>query len=91
MNYLTLKETSGRSSPVLVDDVDMQELRDEDIDSTAGDKQLNAQQTNRQRLRKIRKEVATQAKKHQVRELIQRRQEVEKKVNIYLDYSFVLY
>lgn len=63
----------------MVADLEMEELNDEDINSVAGDKD---QQMNRQRLRKMRKEIANQAKKQQAREIIQRRQEIEKKVNV---------
>lgn len=60
---------------MLVADLEMQELNDEE--SIADDKQFGQQA---KRLRKMRKETANQAKKQQVRELMQRRQEVEKKV-----------
>jgi hypothetical protein len=77
-----LIDKSGRSSPVMVPEPDMMEL--EDIESVAGDvdpnAQLKPQQPDLRRLRKIRKEIATQEKKRQVRELIQRRQNVEQKV-----------
>lgn len=63
----------------MVADLEMQELRDEDMDSNAGEKMIG-QQLKRQSLRKMRKEIANQAKKQQVREMVQRRQEVEKKV-----------
>jgi hypothetical protein len=53
----------------------MQELNDEE--SIAGDKSVGQQA---KRLRNMRKQIATQANKQKVRELLQRRQEVEKKV-----------
>lgn len=63
----------------MVNDLEMQELNEEDINSVSGEK---PQQSNRQRLRQVRKEIVSQTKKNQACELVQRRQEVEKKVNM---------
>jgi len=75
--WIFVDQESGRSSPVMVADLEMeiQEIKDEDIDSTMGEKNCQA---NRQRLRKMRKEISNQAKKEQVRQVMQRRKEIEK-------------
>jgi len=72
-------DTPKDANEWIVVDHEMEELNDDE--SVTGEApQLNGHPVNRQRLRKLRKEIANQTKKQQVRDLNRRRQEVEKKL-----------